>query len=369
MITSDSISAVKEAIIIEQLIADFVPALKKQGNSWKAPCPFHGEKTASFTVSPQKGFFKCFGCGEGGDGIAFIMKHERKNYPDALRLAAKRFNIQLVEEVGNKEDAAIKDTKAGMYEINAAVAHLYQQNLLQILKTQPDHWLTFELYGTRNLSDETIIDFKLGFAPDGWDFLTAKYTEAEHIVILKDLGLISQTDKGKNYDFFRNRLMFPFMDQLGRVTGFTGRKPNDGDEKNPKYFNSRDSLLFKKGSQFFGLYQAEKSIRKGVHAILVEGQFDVCQMHQSDFGNTIAASGTAFSAQQAKFLKRFTNHAIIMTDNDKAGINSTLSAIDILVEEGFKTEVVQLPDAHDPDSFIRGEQLKLEEKSMESGGR
>ena len=363
MITEESITAVKEAIIIDQLLADFL-TLKKSGSGFTACCPFHGEKTASLHVSPSKGMFKCFGCGEGGDGIKFLMKQERLTYPDAVRYAAKKFNITLVEVAANAEDVQIKETKTSLFEINASVCALYQKNLLRILQTEPNHWVTIELHQNRNLSDDTIIDFKLGFAPDGWDFLCNTFKDAEQSVLLKDLGLIATNAKGGNYDYFRNRIMFPFIDQLGRVTGFTGRKSDDGDEQNPKYFNSKDSMLFKKKSTFYGLYQSEKTIRKESHAILVEGQFDVCQMHQAGICNTIAASGTAFTEEHAVQLKRFCPHAIIMTDGDKAGLASALKTIDILVENNIKTEVVPLPSGLDPDAFIRNQQKILEEKGM-----
>lgn len=363
MITEESIIAVKEAIQIEQLLADFI-TLKKSGSGYTSPCPFHGEKTASFHVSASKGMFKCFGCGEGGDGIKFLMKHEHLTYPDAVRYAAKKFNISLAEVAANAEDVQIKETKTQLYELNAAVSSLYQKNLLAILASQPQHWVAVELHQNRNLSDETIIDFKLGFAPDGWNFLSETFKEAEQMVLLKDLGLIATNTKGGNYDHFRNRIMFPFIDQLGRITGFTGRKPNDNNDENPKYLNSKDSMLFKKKSTFYGIYQAEKCIRKESEVILVEGQFDVCQMHQANICNTIAASGTAFTEDHALALKRFSPHALIMTDGDKAGIASALKTINILIENGIKTEVVALPEKQDPDSFIRAQQQVLEDKAM-----
>lgn len=363
MILQESIDAVKDTIRVEEIIGDYVD-LKKSGSGLKAPCPFHEEKSASFHVNAAKGFYKCFGCGEGGDGIKFLMKKENLSYPDAIRASAKKYNIQLKEVAGNEEDSIIMDKKTSLFMLNAGVAKHYQLQLLDILKNQPDHWITAELYGKRNFSDETIIDFKLGYAPEGWNFLTGKFKEAEHMSLAKELGLVAES-KGKTYDYFRDRLMFPFIDKLGRVTGFTGRKPsNCTNDDNPKYFNSKESLLFKKSKTFYGIYQADSAIRKEGNAILVEGQTDVCQMHQKGFINAIATSGTSFTEEHAHELKRLTAHAIIITDEDSAGLKSALKTIDILVENGFKTEVVRLPDGEDPDSFIRAEQQKLEEEAM-----
>lgn len=363
MITQQSIEQVKAAIQIEDVIQEHV-ALKKSGSTYKAPCPFHQEKTASFHVSPQKGIYKCYGCGAGGDALKFIMHHKQINYPDAIRLMAKKYNISLEETAHNAEDKIVAEKKELLYNINTGVANYYQQCLKDILQNQPDHWVTRHLHEERNFSDETIIDFKLGYAPDSWDFITSKYTESEHRTAAKELGLIKES-KGKTYDAFRDRLMFPFIDRMGRITGFTGRKnPACQNDDNPKYFNSPDSMVFKKAKQLYGVHTAEVQIRKSSTVYLTEGQADVCQMQQNGMLNTICASGTAFTEDHAQELKRFCKTVVIVADGDAAGLKSTMRTIDILLENGLHPEVVRLPDGQDPDSFIRQKQQELELKAL-----
>ncbi len=363
MITEQSIDQVKAAINIEEVLQEYLP-LKKSGSTYKSPCPFHQEKTASFHVNAAKGVYKCFGCGAGGDALKFIMHHKKINYPDAIRLMAAKYNISLEETANNVEDKQITERKELLYNINTGVASYYQQNLKEILANQPDHWVTRHLYDERNFSEETIIDFKLGYAPDAWDFITSKYTESEHRTAAKELGIIKES-KGKTFDAFRDRLMFPFIDKMGRITGFTGRKnPECKNDDNPKYFNSPDSMVFKKAKQLFGIHTAEREIRKTAIACLTEGQADVCQMQQAGILNTICASGTSFTEDHAQELKRFCKTVLIIADGDAAGLKSTLRTIDILLENDLHPEVVRLPDGQDPDSFIRNHQRELELKAL-----
>ena len=365
MITQESIDQVKAATNIEEVIGDYVK-LTKSGANYKACCPLHGEQSPSFYVTPAKAIFKCFGCGQGGDAIKFLQLHQNFDYPSAVRHLAIKYNISLEETAFNQEDALVVEKKTSLYLINAGVNKYYQQELKKILETQPNHWVTTELYSKRNFSDETIADMQIGYAPEGWNFLSNIYTETDPLMGCKELGLIKDKS-GKTYDVFRDRLMFPFIDKMGRVVGFSGRKSSlCEDKENPKFFNSYESMLFKKSKVFYGIHTAEREIRKQGVAILVEGQADVCQMQQAGMLNTIAASGTAFTTDHAKELKRLCNTAIILTDGDEAGLKSALKTIDILIEEGLHPEVVRLPKGEDPDSYIRMLQAKIKLEGMES---
>jgi DNA primase len=362
MLTEQSIQDVKEAIQIEQVVSQHV-TLKKSGDKYVGSCPFHSEKSNSFFVTPSKGIYKCFGCGASGDGVKFLMQHQHLSYPDAIRQLGKQFNVAVEEVPGNAEDKQIADKKTLFYELNAIVARYYQQNLLPMRQTE--HWVNTEIDERRNFSDDTVIEFALGYAPDEWQFLTSKLS-AEQLVLAKELGLVKDKD-GKVYDTFRNRLIYPIVDQLSRVCGFTGRKPFDcQNEKNPKYFNSLESMVFKKGSLFFGLNLAEREIRSKRFAYLVEGQADVLAMHQMGLRNTIAASGTSFTADHAKYIKKYCPVIHIMTDGDLAGRKAALNIIDILLDADITPYVVPLPDGEDPDSFIRNEQKRLELEGLKA---
>lgn len=363
MISQDTIQEVKDKADIVQVISEKLP-LKQKGNKYFAKCPFHDEKSESFCVTPNLQIYKCFGCGESGDVFSFLMKHEKLDYPNAVRQLAQKYNVKLVEE-NNNEDKQVTERKTLMYELNAIALRYFQEELRKKLDNEPEHWVTREVYDRRNFHPDAIADFKLGYAPAGWQFLCKKFS-AEQLPLAKDLGLVVDKN-GKRFDRFRDRLIYPIIDTMGRVVAFTGRKSFEcTNADSPKYHNSPDSMIFNKGKIFFGLNLAEREIRSMGFAYLVEGQADVIQMHQAKIYNTIATSGTALTESHATLLKRHCKVAHIMTDGDKAGEKATMAMIDILIAEDISPYVIRLPDNEDPDSFIRKQQEVMELEGLKA---
>lgn len=350
MITNESIDQLRDKLDIVEVIEKEV-TLKKRGAVYVGCCPFHDEATPSFTVSPIKQIFKCFGCGTGGDSISFVMKKENIEFIPAIRVLASRYNHQLeeVEETAEEKEASAK--KADLWKINEIAAGLFQEELLEMPR---DQWAAAELLERRKFTPDIILEFGLGFAPDQWRFLTDTLTNKGLFYPAEDLGLVKSNDAGQTFDIFRNRLIFPIHNEQGQIVGFGGRKPSDDtDKSNPKYINSKESLLYKKERTLYGLYQAKKHIKAMGFAIAVEGYTDVISMHQSGAGNTVGACGTSLTTFHAKLLKRYTKHVVLLSDGDIAGQNSNFKSVDILLKEGLQVDICPLPEKHDPDSFAR----------------
>ena len=349
MITDDSIERIRDKAEVYDQVSRFL-TLKKAGTNWVAPCPFHEEKSASFTVNPAKGIYKCFGCGEGGDAIKFVMKSQRIDFIEAIRNIAGHLNIPLEETEVKEADKKSVDEYHEMQKINEAAAEKYHKMFISGIGA--DHWVKTEIESVRQLNAETIIIFQLGYAPNEWKFLTERLIDKGLFQPATDLGLVV-TSNNQNYDMFRNRIMFPIHNEKGQIVGFGGRKPEDNDKANPKYINSKESRVYKKDRVLYGLFQAAKAIRQQQCAILVEGYYDVVSFHQAGLQNTIAPCGTALTENQAKLLKKYTNHVILMGDGDNAGQKASLKTVDILLMQGFKVEICPLPKGEDPDSFSR----------------
>ncbi len=326
---------------IADVVGDYVPLTRKGGNLWGL-CPFHGEKTPSFAVSPEKQIYHCFGCGKGGGVINFVMEVENLPFPDAVRLLAKRVGLEVPEERGN---ADFRKKRERLLALNKEAARFFYAKL-----TQPVGAAGVEyLFGKRKLSKATVTRFGLGMAPDGWDnLITAMAAKGYDKGDLLEVGLVVKGQNGRVYDRFRNRVMFPIIDLRGDVIGFGGRVLDDG---TPKYLNSPDSPVFNKGRNLFALNIAKKS--KLGRIILTEGYMDTISLHQAGFDCAVASLGTALTPDHAQLLARYTKEAVIAYDGDGAGVSAAQRAIPILEKTGIKVKVLRMTGAKDPDEFIK----------------
>ena len=327
---------------IVDVISGYVK-LQKKGSNYFGLCPFHNEKSPSFSVSPQKQMYYCFGCGAGGNVITFLMEYESYTFPEALKILADRAGVKLPEVEYSKEERIKADRRSILLEINKLAANYFYYQL-----QQPQGKMGYEYFRNRQLSDDTIRRFGLGFAnktsSDLYQYLRAKGYGDD---ILKDTGLVAFEERG-THDKFWNRVMFPIMDVNNRVIGFGGRVMGDG---TPKYLNSPETLIFDKSRNLYGLNYARTSREK--YILACEGYMDVIAMHQAGFTNAVASLGTAFTSQQAALLKRYTDTVILTYDSDGAGVRAALRAIPILKEVGISTRVLSLKPYKDPDEFIK----------------
>jgi DNA primase len=320
-------------------------ALKRSGRNYMALCPFHSEKTPSFSVSPSKQIFNCFGCGVGGNVITFVQKIERIEFVEAVKMLAERAGIQLKEEKDPRR-LEIAKLKGVLYRVNTEAARFFHNNLNIETKA-------LEYLERRGLSDTIIKRFGLGYAPNEWhglmDHMKSKGFDAE---LLFKAGLTVRSRDGKSfYDKFRNRIIFPIIDLKGNVIAFGGRVIDDS---KPKYLNSPDTPVFNKGYNIYGLNFVKK-VQNLENIIVVEGYMDAIALHQYEVQNAVASLGTAFTENQAKLLKRFSNEIIISYDSDLAGQAATLKGLSILEKEGCVVKVLSLPSGKDPDEYIRKE--------------
>ena len=338
----DVIEEVRARNDIVDVISQYV-TLKKKGANYFGLCPFHNEKSPSFSVSPGKQMYYCFGCGAGGNVITFIMEYENYSFGEALKYLADRAGITLPEAEDSKEARAQRDLKNTLLEINRLAANYFYYQL-----KQPQGRPGYEYLKNRRLTDETIPHFGLGFAnktPD--DLYRYMRSKGYDDSILKETGLFFIEERGAR-DKFWNRVMFPILDVNNRVIGFGGRVMGDGE---PKYLNSPETKLFDKSRNLFGLNFARKSREK--YLLICEGYMDVIAMHQAGFTNAVASLGTAFTAQHALLLKRYTDQAVLTYDSDGAGIRAALRAIPILKEAGISAKVLNMKPYKDPDEFIK----------------
>ena len=325
---------------IVDVVSGYVRLSKKSGSNLFGLCPFHSEKTPSFSVSPDKQIYHCFGCGKGGGVINFIMEIENLSFPEAVEFLARRVGMELPEQADDHESRR----RARMLALNRDSARYFHDQL-----STPGAQIAREYIAKRQISKKMVTAFGLGFAPDGWsgliDAMHAKgYTDYE----LFDAGLVRRGKSGGYYDTFRRRLMFPVIDVRGNVIGFSGRVLGDGE---PKYMNSPETLVFNKSRNLFALNLAKKS--KSGYIILSEGNIDVVSLHQAGFDSAVASLGTSLTPEQARIISRYTNEVIIAYDNDGAGIKASQRAIGILEKLDLKVKVLRVNGAKDPDEFIR----------------
>jgi DNA primase len=344
MITRKSIEEVLQTSKIEEVVGDYVN-LRRRGVNLIGLCPFHDEKTPSFTVSPAKNIYKCFGCSKGGDPVGFVMEHESLNYIEAIRYLAQKYNITLEETALSNQEKELRTAVDSMYIANAFARDHFVRNLWS---REEGKNIGLSYYKERGFRDFIIQKFELGYALDDRDDFVENATKKQlNIDLCKNIGLISTT----GHDFFRARVMFPIHGVSGKVIGFGGRTLSS-DKKIPKYINSIESDIYNKRNVLYGLYFAKESIRKHDECILVEGYTDVISLHQGEISNVVAASGTSLTHEQIKLIKRYTSNIKIIFDGDPAGIKAALRGLDMVLEADMNVKLVLLPDKEDPDSFL-----------------
>lgn len=348
MIPQATIDKIHEAARVEEIIQDFI-ALKKRGANYIANCPFHNEKTPSFVVSPAKGLFKCFGCGVGGDGVNFVMRHEHLGYFDALRWVARKYNIEVEEVQLTPEQIAQQNERETLYVVMSFAQGQFTKYMNE---TDEGRSIGLSYFRERGFNQATIEKFSLGFSPDNYHFLVdlAK-SNGYDLKYLLQTGLIKERE-GDHFDFFRDRVIFPVHNMTGRIIAF-GARTLKTDKKIPKYLNSPETEIYNKSKTLYGLFQAKRSIIQKDVCYLVEGYTDVISMHQAGIENVVASSGTSLTVDQIKLIKRFTNNITILYDGDAAGIKASFRGIDMILEEGCNVKVVLFPDGDDPDSYAK----------------
>ena len=350
MIDQATIDRILDAAQIVEVVSDFV-TLRKRGVNYVGLCPFHNEKTPSFSVSPSKGLCKCFSCGKGGNAVHFIMEHEQMSYPEALRYLAKKYNIEIKERELTNEEKEVQSNRESMFIVNN-FARDYFQN---ILKNHVDgRSIGLAYFRQRGFRDDIIDKFQLGFSTEGRDALAQealrKGFKQEFLV---KTGLCYETDDIMLRDRFWGRVMFPVHTLSGKVVAFGGRVLSTENKKLAKYVNSPESEIYHKSNELYGIYFAKQAIVKQDRCFLVEGYTDVISMHQSGVENVVASSGIPLTPGQIRLIHRFTNNITVLYDGDMAGIKASIRGIDMLLEEGMNIKVCLLPDGDDPDSFAR----------------
>ena len=341
-ISEEVLERIKEQNDIVDIISEDV-RLKKSGRNFMGLCPFHNDKSPSFSVSSEKQIYKCFSCGEAGNVLTFVMKYKKLTFIEAAKYLADKANIPL--QINDNENSAVSRKKEVLYKVNVETARYYFANL-QRIKMAKEYFLK------RGIKEETIKRFGLGYSQDSWHGLTNYLrTKGYKDNLLLEAGLISKSEKSGNvYDKFRNRVMFPVFDVRGKVIGFGGRVLDDS---KPKYLNSPETMIFQKGINLYGLNFAIKNKLKEDYIIIVEGYMDLISLHQSGITNVVASLGTALTVNQARLLKRYVNKVIISYDADLAGQTATLRGLEILRGAGFDVKVLIVPDGKDPDEFVR----------------
>ena len=349
MIPQETVDQIMNAAVIEDVVGDHVE-LKKSGSSLRGLSPFTNEKTPSFYVLPAKGIFKCFSSGKGGNVVSFLMELERASYPEALRMLAQRYNIEVEEKAPTPEELAAATAKESLSNLVAWASKWFMD---QMRNTDAGKAIGRSYFVERGFRDDVLDTFMIGYSPDSWDAMATAAQEAGYTPEkLVEAGLCKQRDDGSLWDFFKGRVMFPIRDVTGRVIGFGGRTLTT-DKKVAKYFNSPESILYNKSKVLYGMHLAKQPINKEERCFLVEGYTDVMAMHQAGVENEVSSSGTALTAGQIHLIRRFTKNVTVIFDGDAAGIRASLRGIDMLLAEGMSVKVVLLPDGDDPDTYAK----------------
>ena len=343
MIPEAVLNQIQDRIDIVEIISATVP-LKRAGRNFKAPCPFHNEKTPSFMVSPDKQIFHCFGCGAGGNVFGFLMKQERKDFREVAEMLAERAGVEIPKDKNTSSETL--ERNALFAKANQLAVGFYHEALLN--RKEADN--AREYLKKRAISQATIEQFKLGYASESWDGLYRTLTGQIPDAVLDKVGLVIARKENGYYDRFRQRIIFPILDLKGVCVAFGGRVLDDS---LPKYLNSPETEIYHKGRHLYGLFQGRKAVSDKDSVIVVEGYMDVIACHQAGVENAVASLGTALTTDQARLIKRHTKNVFILYDADKAGELATLRGLEIFLEEGLEVKIVRLSKGHDPDSFIR----------------
>ncbi|HJB73268.1 MAG TPA: DNA primase [Candidatus Barnesiella merdigallinarum] len=351
MIDQATIDKIMAATDIVDVVSDFV-SLRRRGANYWGLCPFHDDRSPSFSVSPSKGVCKCFSCGKGGSAIHFIMEHEQLSYYEALKYLAKKYNIEVHEKELTDEERQKRSERENMFVVNTFAQEFFSKSLLE---TDEGRSVGLAYFKERGFNEDIIRKFGLGYSPEKRDALAVEAQKRGYkIDYLLKTGLCREGQNGRIYDLFSGRVMFPVYSVSGKVVAFGGRILKSG-VKISKYFNSPESDIYHKSDELYGIYQAKRAIEKERRCYLVEGYTDVLSMHQSGIENVVASSGTALTHGQIRLIHRFTDNITVLYDGDAPGIKASLRGIDLLLQEGLNIKVVLLPDGEDPDSFAKSQ--------------
>ncbi len=348
MIDRSTVERILDAAQIVDVVQEFVP-LKKRGVNYLGLCPFHNEKTPSFTVSPSKEIFKCFGCGKVGNSVNFVMEHEHLTYPEALKYLAKKYHIEVIEKELTQEELEKQNERESLLVVSSYASRQFSENLFH-----SDEGISVGLtyFKERGFRQDTLKKFEVGYSFEKRDAFSKKALEDGYKQdFLVKTGLSIQHED-RIFDRFAGRVMFPIHSLSGQVLGFGGRVLKT-DVKTAKYLNSPESEIYHKSRILYGIYQARKSISQEDRCYLVEGYTDVMSLHEANVENVVASSGTSLTQEQVRLIKRFTQNITILYDGDAAGIKASIRGIDLVLEEGMNVKIVLLPDNEDPDSFSK----------------
>lgn len=347
MISPSTIQQILSRIDIIEIISGFVK-LKKRGTNYLGLCPFHNEKTPSFTVSPAKEIYKCFGCGRSGNSISFLMEHEKFSYVEALRWLAAKYNVEIEETETSPEVKQFQQTSDSLYIINNFAQKYFTDTLFN---TEEGRDIGLSYLKQRGYREDIIQKFQLGFNPDARDsFAQAAIASQYQVELLQKSGLVTLRDE-QPVDNYRGRIIFPIHNQSGKVAGFGARLIKNND-KAPKYINTPENEIFIKSKILYGSYFARNAIDKADECLLVEGYTDVISLHQAGIQNAVASGGTSLTPDQLRLVKKYTNNLTIIYDGDAAGVKAALRGLDLALEEGLNVKLVLIPDNEDPDSYL-----------------
>ncbi len=346
MIPPTTVQEILDAVRIEEVVEEFL-TLRRRGAGLVGLCPFHQERTPSFHVNPARNIFKCFGCGKGGDAVAFLMEHEGLSYPEALRWLARKYRIEIPEVERTPEQWAQQQQAESLFIVNDFAAKHFQQ---QLFDTDEGRSVALGYFRQRGLTEETMRRFGLGYAPDRRDLLLQSAKQNGYdIGLLQKVGLVSADG---TRDFLRARVIFPIHNLSGKVAAFAGRTLSST-KNTPKYINSPESEIYAKSKTLYGMYQAKKAIRQKDECLLVEGYMDVLSLFQAGIENVVASSGTALTEEQLRLIRRNAGRLTILYDSDPAGIRAALRGLDLALAQDLVVRVVLLPEGEDPDSYVR----------------
>ena len=348
MISPNTIQQIQHRAEILDVVGNFVK-LKRRGTNYLGLCPFHNEKTPSFTVSPTKEIFKCFGCGKSGNLISFLMEHEKYSYVEAIRWLANRYGIEIEETFASDEQRQQQQQADSLFIINQFAQQWFSEQLLETEEGKDIGWTYFQ---ERGFSDETIQKFQLGYSPEVRDAFTKAATQKQfNSELLQKAGLIAHRND-QWVDNYRGRVIFPIHNHSGKILGFGARILKTSD-KAPKYINTPENEIYVKSRILYGSYFARQAMDKSDECLLVEGYTDVISLHQAGLENVVASGGTALTPDQLRLVRKYTDNLTILYDGDAAGIKAALRGMDLALEEGLNVRLVLLPDGHDPDSYVR----------------
>jgi DNA primase len=348
MIDHSTIERIFDAAQITEVVQEFV-SLKKRGVNYLGLCPFHNEKTPSFTVSPAKGIFKCFGCGKGGNAVNFIMEHEHLSYPEALRYLAKKYNIEIEEKEVTAEDIQKQNERESILVITQYAARLFTENLFHGHEGMA---LGLSYFRERGFRDTVLHKFDVGYCNEKRDDFTQRALSAGYKTDYMVLSGLTIDKEGYLFDRFAGRIMFPIHSLSGQVLGFGGRIIKH-DPKAAKYVNTPETEIYHKSRIVYGIFQARQAITREDRCYLVEGYTDVLSMHEAGVENVVASSGTALTQEQIRLIKRFTPNITMLYDGDPAGVKASVRGTDMVLEEGMNVRIVMLPEGEDPDSYSK----------------